>query len=148
PLSFSEAFEGGIEPCIGFRNCTALEAKPRNIRAKTQNTGCHYDIPYWPQHWHPLRAWSIDLKWRFKTWKCSISVRCASVVSRKCLPPSLLGSHRHLRDINHTSALNLLVSLCLRIAVRAHSKRCGNSETGHWALVRLPEGLLGGENAN
>jgi hypothetical protein len=36
-----------------------------------------------------------------------------------------------LRDINHTRPLNLLVSLCLRIAVRARDKRGGNSETGN-----------------
>jgi hypothetical protein len=54
-----------------------------------------------------------------------------SVASRKCLPPSLPGSYRHLRDISHTSTLNLLVSLCLQFAVRACRKRGGNSETGH-----------------
>jgi len=41
------------------------------------------------------------------------------------------GSHRQLRDISHTRSLFLLVSLCLRIAVRARCKLGGNSETGH-----------------
>jgi hypothetical protein len=47
--------------------------------------------------------------------------------------PSALAARpqRHLRDINRTSILDLLVSLCLWIAVRARGKRGGNPETGH-----------------
>jgi hypothetical protein len=53
------------------------------------------------------------------------------VASCNCLQHLLLGSHRQLRDISHTSPSTLLVFLCLRIAVRACSKRGGNPETEH-----------------
>jgi hypothetical protein len=60
------------------------------------------------------------------------------VASRNCLHHFAAGSNRQLRDISHTRILFLLVSLCLRIAVRGCLQV--RRQFGDGTLIRLIRG--------
>ncbi len=74
---------------------------------------------------------------RFSTHACDRDARAGVSQSPASFAAS---SHRQLRDISHTKSLFLLVSLCLRIAVRVCCMLIGDLVTGHW---RGPELFTG-----